>query len=135
VLPLRRKADLHNLLRHGQRTYGPWAVLHARQRGPAEPGPPLPRLAISTLGKFPNTVLRNRARRLLRETCRLLLADLSAPWDLLFAVRPGILSTTFPERQSSIASLLCRAGVPEFTLSAVQGPAVSCSSRKDPAHT
>ena len=137
MLSLRRKADFHALFQHGRRAYGPWAVLYARLRLPSAPGLPAsrmeglpgglpasrleapveglpagPRLAASTTGKFPNAVQRNRARRLLRETCRLLISELREPWDILFIVRPAILTTTFSERQQAITALLRQAGLP-----------------------
>ena len=111
MLSLRRKADFHTLFQHRRRAYGQWAVLHTRLRALGE-GPPLPRLAVSTTGKFPNAVQRNRARRLLRETCRLLISDLREPWDILFIVRPAILTTTFPDRRHAILDLLLQSGLP-----------------------
>jgi len=138
VLSLRRKADFHTLFQHGRRAYGPWAVLYARLRPSSAPGlpagpsmpatlapslaeaskdegvcpPGVPRLAVSTTGKFPNAVQRNRARRLLRETSRLLISGLREPWDLLLIVRPAILTTTFPDRRRAILDLLRQAGIP-----------------------
>ena len=135
MLSLRRKADVHTLLHRGQRAYGSWVTLYARLRSPEKLPTPLPRLAVSTTGKLPNAVQRNRARRLLRETGRLLLSRLQQPWDILLIARPAILTTTFPERQSAIISLLCTAGVPEFTLSEVEGPAVSSLPDQEPALT
>lgn len=112
MLSLRRKADVHTLLHCGQRAYGSWTTLYARLRSPEELSTPLPRLAVSTTGKFPGAVQRNRARRLLRETGRLLLSGLQQPWDILLIARPAILTTTFPDRSQTIRSLLCRAGIP-----------------------
>ncbi len=138
MLSLRRKADFRTLFQHGRRAYGPWAVLYARLRPLSAPGlpaglskpaplapslaegsegeaadsPGVPRLAVSTTGKFPNAVHRNRARRLLRETCRLLISGIREPWDLLLIGRPGILTTTFPDRRRAILDLLRQAGLP-----------------------
>jgi RNase P protein component len=105
-----------------------------------------PRLAASTTGKFPNAVQRNRARRLLRETCRLLVSELREPWDILFIVRPAILTTTFSERQQAILNLLLQSGLPveqagpgSAGVSPAPEPAgknpASCAPPKEPALT
>ena len=117
MISLRRKADFHTLLHHGRRTYGSWAVLYTRLRSPSDPsarGEPgsRPRFAVSTRGKFPNAVQRNRARRLVRETCRPIISGLREPWDVLFIVRPGILTTTFSDRRQALLHLLRQTGLP-----------------------
>jgi len=109
-----RKTDIRDLLRRGRRAYGCWAVLYARRRSPSgacQPEP-RPRLAVFTSGKYPNAVKRNRARRLVREACRPLIARLHAPWDLLFRVRPDVLDSAFPERRRLLVRMLQEAGVP-----------------------
>ncbi len=110
-----RESDIRTLLREGRRSYGPWAVLYARRRGAkgeAAPGP-RSRFTVFASGKFPNAVKRNRARRVVRETCRPLVAGLRAPWDLLFRIRPEVLEADFPERRRVLERLLREAGVME----------------------
>lgn len=108
---LRRKHDIDRLFREGRRFHAPWVVLLARPRGPQEGLPPRPRLAVTTGRHFTNAVQRSRARRLLREACRVALGDVGGPWDLLLIARPEALSTTFADRIQTLAALLDQAGV------------------------
>ena len=111
MLPLRRETEIQKTFHQGQRFYARWAVLHARPRRDEETSPALPRVTVVTTRDFPNSVLRNRAKRLVRETCRAALSEGSGPWDVVFVVRPGVLSTTFPQRRRGIVDLLRQAGV------------------------
>jgi len=108
--PLRRKSDLHRTLQEGRRFHGRLAVLHARRRDPNEE-PTGPRLAVIAGRRFPTAVTRNRARRLLREACRVVLAGSLAPWDLVFVLRPEALELPYPARLETVSTLLHQAGV------------------------
>jgi ribonuclease P protein component len=110
MLRLRRKSDIQRGFDQGRRLYSPAVVLHARRREPAEPLPPLPRLAIIAGRRFPNAVARNRARRVLREACRLALAGAPAPWDLILVARPQLLTLSPQARRHAVADLLGQAG-------------------------
>jgi ribonuclease P protein component len=111
VHPLRRKTDIHRVLREGRRFDSPCAVLYARQRTPDEASPPAPRLAVVTRRGFGKAVLRNRARRRLRETLRVLLGPARMPWDMLLIATPETLSLSFADRMAHLSDLLCRAGI------------------------
>lgn len=105
MLLLRRRADIHSVLHQGRRFYLPWGVAHTRPRDQQDlPSPP--RVAVFTARGFANAVSRNRARRLVRETCRVALRQLSLPWDVVFVLRPQVLTTTYPARLQTITDCL-----------------------------
>jgi ribonuclease P protein component len=110
MLPLRRKGDIQRGFHQGRRLYSPAVILHARRREPQEPLPPLPRLAVVAGRQFPNAVARNRARRVLREACRLALGGAPAPWDLILVARPQLLTLSPQARTQAVADLLRQAG-------------------------
>ena len=101
--------------------YSRWAVLHARRRSGDEPVPSAPRLVVVTGRRFANAVARNRARRLLRETARLLLNRLPAPWDLVLVARTEVLDTSSSERLAVLGKAFSKAGV----LAAESGPGIA----------
>jgi len=70
-----------------------------------------PRLAVITGRRFRDAVQRTRARRLVRETCRVVLGRDQAPWDLILIAQPEVLSVPFAERVRMLSALLQRAGV------------------------
>lgn len=108
---LRRKTDLDRLFREGRRFHSPWAVLQVRPRTPQEGLPPGPRLAVIAGRSFRTAVARNRARRLLRETCRVILGDAQGQWDLILIARPEVLGIPLSERVRVLSHLLTEAGV------------------------
>ena len=108
---LRRRSDIQRVFREGRRFPSPWAVLHARRRTREEGISGVPRLAIIAGRRFRTAVARNRARRVLRETCREILRDLHAPWDLLLVARPEVLTVAHRSRLETLTRLLRAAGV------------------------
>jgi ribonuclease P protein component len=69
------------------------------------------RLGVITAGRIGNAVLRNRARRLLRETFRLHQHELSQPVDLVLVARPGIVGKPFAEVEKEFLTMLRKAGL------------------------
>jgi len=114
VQPLRRSKDIHRVFQEGARAYSSWAVLHARRRDQAEACSE-PRLAILAGKRFRRAVPRNRARRLLRETARVILGNGPAPWDLLLVARPEVLVSTFPQRLAAVTEMLRKVGLRDET--------------------
>ena len=108
---LRRKTDLQRVFEEGRRFHSPWAVLQARPRGADEDLAAGPRLAVIAGRRFRNAVERTRARRLLRETCRVVLGQAKPPWDLILIAQPQVLSVPVTERVPVLSSLLHQAGV------------------------
>ena len=68
-----------------------------------------PRVGISTSRSLGGAVQRNRAKRLLRESIRLLTPLLSPGWDLVLVARSPLLTASFQELQSVVEHLLRRA--------------------------
>jgi ribonuclease P protein component len=71
----------------------------------------MPRLAVSAGRGFATAVARNRARRILREACRLALRDRGVAWDLILVARPEVLELPYGDRLNMITDLLQQAGV------------------------
>jgi ribonuclease P protein component len=61
--------------------------------------------------RFPSAVARNRARRVTREACRVLLRDAQEPWDLVLVVRAEAVEQPYQQRLGGLAGLFRRAGV------------------------
>jgi ribonuclease P protein component len=70
-----------------------------------------PRLAVIAGRRFRTAVRRNRARRLLREACRVALREERSPWDLILVARPEVLHSGYAERAAAIAAALRESGV------------------------
>lgn len=107
---LRRTQDIRRTFQEGARAYSPWAVLHARRHA-AEEALPGARLTVIAGKPFRRSVPRNRARRLLRETARVLLGRQAAPWDLLLVARPQVLASSYPERVAALEEMFRQAGL------------------------
>ena len=111
VQPLRSGRDVRRALREGRRVHGGAAVLHARRRGAQEGPGGAARLAVIAGRRVGNAVSRNRARRVLREACRVLLAEGEALWDLVLVARPEVLELPHSVRVERVKALLGEAGV------------------------
>ncbi|MGQ0566542.1 MAG: ribonuclease P protein component [Gemmobacter sp.] len=87
---LRKRADF--LRAAAARRQGvPGFLLQARARGD---GDPAVRLGFTCSKKLGNAVMRNRAKRRLREVARLVLPTLARPgWDYVLVGRPGATAT------------------------------------------
>jgi len=69
------------------------------------------RVGITTGKKVGNAVHRNRARRVIRESCRHLLPDISEGWDLIFVARTRTAEVKQQEVEKEMLNLLKKAGV------------------------
>lgn len=69
------------------------------------------RLGVITSGKIGNAVVRNRARRLLRESFRLHQRDLAAPVDLVLVARASIVGKDFGAVERDFLTTLRKAGL------------------------
>src|ERR1051325_1008687 len=69
------------------------------------------RLVVVTSGKIGNAVVRNRARRLLRETFRVHQHDLAQPVDLVLVARNSIADKSFAEVEKDFLTTLRKAGL------------------------
>jgi ribonuclease P protein component len=75
---------------------------------PAEGGS---RLGVISTRKLGNAVLRNRARRLLRESYRLHQQDLAQPVDLVLVARASIVGKRLAEVEKDLLTTLRKAGL------------------------
>jgi ribonuclease P protein component len=62
-----------------------------------------------------NAVVRNRAKRLMREATRLHLGDIKEGWDLVFIARNPMREASFGQVEQAVQQLLRRAGLLEAT--------------------
>lgn len=70
-----------------------------------------PRLGVVTSGKIGNAVVRNRARRLLREAFRRHQHDLVQPLDLVLVARASIVGKGFTGVEKDFLTTLRKAGL------------------------
>jgi ribonuclease P protein component len=69
------------------------------------------RLGVITSSKVGNAVVRNRARRLLRESFRLHQHDLAGPVDLVLVARGSIVGKSFESVERDFLTTLRKAGL------------------------
>jgi ribonuclease P protein component len=103
---LRHPADFERLRREGRRWHHPLAVLVAGANNQ-----PISRFAFLASRRVGKAVVRNRARRLLREAVRLKLDDIQKGWDCLFIARRETSEASFWEVEAAVGQLLDRAGL------------------------
>lgn len=75
------------------------------------PGTARSRLGVVTSGKIGNAVVRNRARRLLREVFRLHQCELAGPVDLVLVARASIRGKGRAEVEKDFLTTLRKAGL------------------------
>jgi ribonuclease P protein component len=109
TLPARlsRRAEFLRAAREGRKAAERGLVLQALPRGDAAT-----RLGFTATKKLGNAVVRNRAKRRLREVARLGLAERPAPGlDLVLIARDATGSLPFPRLRADFEAALQRAGV------------------------
>lgn len=117
---LRHSADITLVYRSGRRCKHPLAILVFRPNA-------LPSLRFAFVAgkRVGNAVLRNRAKRLLREAARLHLDQLDGGWDCVFVARQATPTATFDDVNAAVAQLLRRAGLVQRSDGALDGKSMS----------
>lgn len=72
------------------------------------------RLGVITAGKIGGAVVRNRARRLLRECFRVHQFELEQPMDLVLVARPSIAGKSWAEVEKDFLTTLRKAGLLKY---------------------
>jgi ribonuclease P protein component len=101
---LRHRRDIALVRAAGQGRRHPLAVLLYRANGKA-----VSRFAFSASHHVGKAVVRNRAKRLLREAVRLHVAEIQSGWDCMFIARRPTATATFLEVEDAVLRLLHRA--------------------------
>lgn len=107
---LHLKNDFKNIIRSGERIQGCGLVLWFK---PAPAGRSDRRLGLVISKKFGPAVMRNRAKRLLREAFRLNRERLKGGVDYIFSPRNSDISATVDAAENAVLSLCRRAGLVE----------------------
>lgn len=101
---LRNKDDFSNIYRKGKSIGGRYIVLFYRKNNL-----PYNRTAFLASKKVGNSVVRNRARRLMRESYRFIRDDIKTGYDLIFIARNTMVGRKFCDIQKSIYGAVKRA--------------------------
>jgi ribonuclease P protein component len=104
---LRRQKDFDRLYKKGRSFGSKHLVLIYRPNGLA-----YNRLAFLASKKVGNSVRRNRARRLMKESFRLYSGNIPEGFDILFIARASIGESKRQDVQRSLASVLKKSGLP-----------------------
>jgi ribonuclease P protein component len=103
---LHQSSDIQRVRRTGKSYAHPLLVLVA-----ARGEPPARRVAFSVGKRVGGAVVRNRARRRLREAIRPLAGSIAEGWDLLLIARAGAAKADFSELAAAVRFLLLKAGL------------------------
>ena len=103
---LRRKSDFTNIYKKGKSVGGRYVVVFFRKNGL-----PYKRMAFLASKKVGNSVKRNRARRLMKESFRLTDLILPEGYDYIFIARNTITDAKCADVKRSLESAIKRTGV------------------------
>jgi len=102
---LKQNRDFQRIRREGSRLALGCLIANWQR----SPGGTLSRLGIITPGRIGGAVMRNRARRLLRESFRLHQRELAGPVDLVLVARSSIAGKGFAEVEKDFLTTLRKA--------------------------
>ncbi len=103
---LRHALDFKQVRKHGKSWRHPLIILLVRATGR-----PLSRFAFVASKRVGNAVVRNRAKRLGRESVHTLLEQIQPGWDCVFIARSNIRESTLLEVETAVNQLLIRAAI------------------------
>lgn len=101
---LRKRADFERAYRDGTKVVTRPLVLFARLNGGE-----IRRLGITATRKIGNAVIRNRARRLVREAYRRIRTEVAPGYDYVVVVRPPLLRRSPDELTPVLAEAIAKA--------------------------
>ena len=107
AMRLKQGRDFSRVRREGERRVVGCVIANWQSLPPGTSA----RLGVVTSSRIGNAVVRNRARRLLREVFRLHQHDLTAPVDLVLIARPSIAGKGFFEVEQDFLATLSRSGL------------------------
>lgn len=107
AMRIKQGRDFSRVRQEGQRLVHGCLIANWRKL-PAES---VPRLGVVTSGKIGNAVVRNRARRLLREAFRRHQHDFTQPLDLVLVARQSIVGKDFGDVEKDLLTTLRKAGL------------------------
>jgi len=105
---LRKKEDFTSLYKKGKSVPGRFVVVFYRKNNLS-----YSRKAFLASKKVGNSVERNRARRLMKESYRQIEADMPWGWDFIFIARKTILDSKCADVKKSIEAALKKAKIIE----------------------
>ena len=105
---LRAHEDFRRVRGRGRSWSHPLLVLFA---APGTSPDARARIGVSAGRRVGGAVVRNRARRRVREAVRLCYHRIEPGWDFIFVVRPAAVGSTFRAIELAVTTLLSRAGL------------------------
>jgi len=107
AMRLKQGRDFSRLRREGRRAVLGCLITNWRRL----PAGSRPRLGVVTSGKVGPAIVRNRARRLMREAFRLHQHDLAQPVEVVLVARPSIAGKNFAAVEKDFLTTLRQAGL------------------------
>lgn len=112
---LRHSAELSDVRQHGQSWRHPLVILVIKQYTTHDGAEvPVSRFAFVVSRRLGNAVVRNRAKRLLREAVRLQVEAVQPGWDCVWIGRVGLERATFAQVTTAVTQLLSRSHLFHF---------------------